>query len=399
MFFPKELINKKILIFGYGKTGKSVQKYFIKNKINYKIWDDNRKIRTNKIDKKFYLNKYDYIIVSPGVDIYNHKNKTFFKQHRKKIITDLDIFFLSKRNFKYTIGITGTNGKSSFCNLLNNLIRKHNFKSRVLGNFGNPVLDERISNSEYCILELSSYQLDYSKYLQLDKACILNISADHLERHGSMEKYKKAKLKIFKFLKNKGTGYYHKASFPNLEKDINIKGFDNINKKLCQNILGPNISISKIDFEANKLPHRYEKFRQIKNFKFINDSKSTNFNSTRYALKMSANSILILGGLLKKRDNFSLKDLRNKIFKIYLFGNNINQLKQSLKKQKINFKYFLNLNDLLKHLLINDFKKLIDKRKNFTVLFSPGAASFDQYKNFEERGKIFKNYVNKFFKR
>ena len=75
-------------------------------------------------------------------------------------------------------------------------------------------------------------------------------------------------------------------------------------------------------------------FYKINNFKFIDDSKSTNFDSTRYALKMTSNSILILGGLLKKGDNFFLKDLQNKIIKIYLYGNNIDLLKKKFKKTK-----------------------------------------------------------------
>ena len=400
MFFPDKFKNKKILIFGYGKTGKSVQKYFIKNKINYTIWDDNRKLNIKKVDKKYYLKKYDYIILSPGVDIYHHQKKDFFKKHKKNIITDLDIFFLSEKKIRYIIGVTGTNGKSSFCNLLNNLIKKNNIKSRVIGNFGNPVLNENISNDEYCILELSSYQLDYSKYIKLDSACILNISTDHLDRHETMTKYKKIKLKIFDFLKSTGNGFYHKGSFSNLKKGKNVQCFENINKTLIQKILNnKNIFIPNINFKRNMLPHRYEMFYKINNFKFIDDSKSTNFDSTRYALKMTPNSILILGGLLKKGDNFFLKDLQNNIIKVYLFGNNIDILKKSLKKQNINFSYFLNLEHLLKSIFMLDFKKLLNKKKNYNILFSPGAASFDQYLNFEQRGKIFKKYVYKFFKR
>ena len=86
--------------------------------------------------------------------------------------------------------MTGTNGKSSFCNLLNSLI-KNKIKSRVLEILEIQFLMKNISSNEYCILELSSYQLDYSKYIKLDSACILNISADHLDRHETMAKYKK----------------------------------------------------------------------------------------------------------------------------------------------------------------------------------------------------------------
>ncbi len=390
--------NKKILIFGLGKTGKSVQEYLQKNKINYTIWDDYKKLQRNKIDNKYYLKNYDYIIISPGIDIYNHKNKNFFIRHRKNIITDLDIFFLCNKQPKHVIGITGTNGKSSFCNLLDNLLKKKKIKSKILGNFGNPVLSKNISKNEYCVLELSSYQLDYSQHLKLDVACILNISSDHLERHGTILKYKKIKLKIFKFLKKKGIGFYQKKSFPNIKKKKNIRSFKNINQSLLNNILDTKVSISKIDFKKSKLSHRYEFFNRVNNFEFINDSKSTNFDSVRYAVQMSNNNILISGGELKKGDNFKLKDLRNKIFKIYLFGNNIDKLKESLINQKINFKYFKNLYDLLKDFFNSDYKILLNKREKFTVLFSPGAASFDQYQNFEERGKIFKKYVNKFFK-
>ena len=297
------------------------------------------------------------------------------------------------------IGVTGTNGKSSFCNVLNNLTKKNNIKSKILGNFGNPILSENISQNEYCILELSSYQLDYSKYIKLDAACILNISPDHLDRHETMANYKKIKLKIFNFLKSTGTGFYQKKSFPNFKKKKNIKYFNSVNKGLIQKILNRNILVSKVDLKINKLPHRYEKFYKINNFKFINDSKSTNFDSTRYALKMTSNSILILGGLLKKGDNFLLKDLQRKIVQIYIFGSFISPLKESLKKQNLKFKYFKNLKKLLKFILMNDFKKLENKKKDYNVLFSPGAASFDQFENFEQRGRQFKKYVNKFFKR
>ena len=149
--------------------------------------------------------------------------------------------------------MTGTNGKSSFCNTLNNLTKKNNIKSRILGNFGNPILSENISKNEYCILELSSYQLDYSKYIKLDSACILNISPDHLDRHETMTNYKKIKLKIFNFLKSTGTGFYQKKSFPNLKKKKNIKYFNNINKRLFQNILNRKILVSDIDIKRNKL--------------------------------------------------------------------------------------------------------------------------------------------------
>ena len=173
-----------------------------------------------------------------------------------------------------------------------------------------------------------------------------------------MTKYKKTKLKIFNFLKSGGVGFYQKKSFPNLKKIKNIRNFNNINKLLVQKILNNNnILIPEINLKENKLPHRYEMFYKISNFNFINDSKSTNFDSTRYALKMTSNSILILGGLLKKRDNFFLKGFQNKIVKIYLFGNNVDELKKSLKKQKINYSYFLNLEDLLRYISVKDFKK------------------------------------------
>ncbi len=159
MLFPKDFINKKILIYGYGLTGKSVKKYFDNYKLKYSIWDDNKKKKINSLKKNYYKKNYDFIVLSPGIDIYHHKKKFFFNRHKKKIITDLDIFFSSPKKNKYIIGVTGTNGKSSFCNLLKNILKKNKINSKIIGNFGNPVLNEKISNIKYYIIELSSYQI------------------------------------------------------------------------------------------------------------------------------------------------------------------------------------------------------------------------------------------------
>ena len=400
MHFPKDFLNKKILIFGYGKTGKSAGKLLDKFKINYSIYDDNISKKKKLFDKEFYKNNYDFIILSPGINIYNHKKKNFFQKNKKKIITDLDIFFSFQKKYKYTIGITGTNGKSSFCNLLKDILDRNNIKSKILGNFGIPVLDKRISSDEICIIELSSYQIDYSKNLKLDKACILNISPDHLERHKTLSNYKKIKLKIFKFLKENGRGYYHQKSFPKLKNINKIKSFSNLNKVFLRNILGKNIKIHKNYHNQikNKLPHRVEFFYKKNNFKFINDSKSTNFESTKFAIQQYTNIILIIGGLLKKGDSYNFKNSSNNLVDIYIFGKKNNIIQKSLTKQKIRFICFDNLRAVLKNIYKKHYLENKNSNKNFTVLFSPAAASFDQFKNFEDRGNKFKKYTYEFFK-
>ena len=398
MFSIKELINKKILIYGFGKTGKSVKKYFDSNCIKYSIWDDNKKINLQNVNKNFLEKKYDFIILSPGIDIYHHKYKSFFKKNKNKIITDLDIFFSNIAKCNYVIGVTGTNGKSGFCNLLKKILDKNKINSKIIGNFGNPVLNIKNFKNQYIIVELSSYQLDYSKYLQLDVACILNISPDHLERHDTMSRYKGIKLKIFKFLKNNGKGFFLKRSFK-IKKKRNIKGFLSINKKLLNDIIGKKVSISDKDIKENNLKHRNEFFFKKKNFKFINDSKSTNFNSTRFAIKKFENIFLILGGILKKGDNFFIKDLMYRIKKVYIFGNQVNSLKKSLINQNIQFYHCKSLKEVIKIFYEIDYYKNIQNQRDSTLLFSPGGASFDEFENYEKRGLKFKKYIYEFFER
>ncbi len=400
MKFPEDFRNKKILVYGLGKTGVSVCNFLEKKKIKFSIWDDKEKFKNKNKDKKFYNKNFDYIILSPGIDIYHHRYKKFFLSHKKKIITDLDIFFALKKKYKFVIGVTGTNGKSSFCSVLQKILKKNKIKSKILANFGKPVLSERISSNEYCILELSSYQLDYSKKLKLDRAIILNLSADHLERHETLSKYKLIKLKIFSFLNKTGLGFVNYQVINNKTiEDKRIRKFKSINKKLINFLFSKNLNITLKDFEKNNLPHRNEVFLNKKNFQFINDSKSTNFDATRYAIKKYNNIILILGGELKRKDEFKIYDLKNKIFKIYVFGKKIKKLTDSLKKQSFTFLKYKTLKEILYKSVSSDYSENIMNPKKFVVLFSPGAASFDQYKNFEQRGLDYKKIVNAIFKR
>jgi len=142
------------------------------------------------------------------------------------------------------------------------------------------------------------------------------------------------------------------------------------------------------------LSHRYEIFLKKKNIVFINDSKATSFQSSRYALSSSRNVYWILGGLPKKNDKFFLSKVKKNIIKCYLVGKNIKFFQKQI-KSKINFSITKNL----KKTLIQIFKDIkLNKLKNITILLSPAAASYDQFLNFEKRGDEFKK-LSKFYAR
>ena len=190
--------DKSFAVYGLGITGKSVLKFLKKNKANEILaWDD-RLTKNNKKLKRFKvnLNIVDYIIVSPGINIKKSRFKKLLFKNKKKIITDLDLFFL-KNDVKKSIIITGTNGKSTTCSLIYHIFKKNKIKTKLAGNIGKPILNLKFLKNEIYVIEASSFQLEYSKFLKPYCAAILNISKDHLDWHGSKRKYIMSKIKIF----------------------------------------------------------------------------------------------------------------------------------------------------------------------------------------------------------
>ena len=186
--------DKKILIYGLGKTGISSFN-FLKKKCKVFLFDDFEKnLKSSKY--KFVLNSnFDYIIISPGIDINNCKLSKFLKKNSHKIYSDLDIFYSFYKNDCITI--TGTNGKSTACQILYEVLLKHKRDVKLVGNIGNPILSvKKVKPNTIFVIEASSYQLEYSKIFKSKYGVILNITPDHIERHKTINQYVKAKFKL-----------------------------------------------------------------------------------------------------------------------------------------------------------------------------------------------------------
>ena len=419
----KNLKELSFLIYGLGETGKSVIKFFERNNIKkYQIWDDNKSYkRKETLNLEKTLNEVNFIVLSPGVSLKISKNKKKLLKHKDKIITDIDLVFLLKGFFK-SIVVTGTNGKSTTCEILNHLLLKNKYQSLLGGNIGTPILDLQIKKNSFLIIEASSFQLAHSKFICPDYAILLNITNDHLDWHGTMKNYIDSKFKIFQkqkkdqysFVNNKLKSQFKKRKMkgklivPNLNNYKKLKS--NIkNSYLSLDINNENMSfvyaLSKVLGISKKslinslktfkgLPHRYEIFLKSQNCIFINDSKATTFQATKFALENTKNIFWIVGGLPKKKDRFYLKKFKKNILKAYIIGNNISFFKNQL-KNKVNFEVLKSLKRSVKK-VIRDVK--IFNKRNSAILFSPAAASFDQFLNFENRGEKFKFY-SKFYAR
>ena len=425
----KVFYKKKFLIYGMGKTGLSSFNHLKKNNKIF-LYDDNKKIFKKKYLKKLFLDKnkickikFDYIVISPGINVKKCNLKNYLERNSRKIITDLDIFYNSYPKNKI-ITITGTNGKSTTAKLLNLILKNHNKDARLCGNIGNPILyEKKISKKTIFVIEASSYQIAYSKLFKTNYAIILNISPDHLERHKSMKNYINAKFKLV-IKQSKKDFAYMNINNKYLKKkiktskifskiiNVNLKEIDNFKKKITnpyfftrgnqENLsfifsIGrklnlQNRKIIKIVNKFKGLKYRQEIIHKNKKITFINDSKATSFESSINILRSLKKVFWLVGGMAKKGDKFTLKKNECKNINAYVFGENKSFFVKQF-KNKLSYYCFKDLKTALKKVLID-----VNNNHNLhrTVLFSPSAASFDSFKNFEERGEYFNFLLKKY---
>ncbi len=431
MKLEKDLyFNKKILIYGLGISGISSFNYLKKNNI-ISCFDDNLRNLKNKVFKNYIISKknidrtkFDHIIISPGINSLKCSLKKYLKRNKSKICTDLDVFY-AKHSKNFIIAITGTNGKSTTAKLLYDILKKNKSDARLVGNIGNSILKEsKISYKTIFVVEISSYQISYSKIFKPNYGILLNISPDHLERHNTINNYIKTKFKLIFSLKNNDYGFVNKKDTiqkqfikgkkfnckiiyvedklskhdNNLLKNTYFKSLNNQQNlsfviKICSKLRIKKKIIFKVVNDFKALNFRQQIIYNSKRLRIINDSKSTSFSSSINLLNNFDSIFWILGGLPKKGDKLELKD-KNNISKVYIYGRYSSFFAKHF-KNKLKYSKFNKLNEAIKQISL-DIKKE-EKNKKINLIFSPCAASFDNFKNFEERGKYF-NYLISHYK-
>ena len=376
----------------------------------------------------------DWFVVSPGVPLSSPIIQTA-KEKRIPIFGELEVasWFCQAP----IIGITGSNGKSTTTALLGEIFKKSGRSCIVAGNIGEPFSKymEEIHPDGVAVIEVSSFQLETIQNFHPEVAVFLNLTPDHLNRHGSMENYGRIKSQIFKNqtasdyavvngqdsfvakltrnIKSKRIvfgredesgmcGFIRNDVLTirlnrNEEKilpvsELGIKGQHNMLNGLAAAITARimdvdvgSIRTSLRDFQG--LPHRMEFVREVGGVKWINDSKATNVDSVWYALgSFSSPIILIAGGRDKDSDFTTLRErIKEKVRGIVLIGEATDKMEEAFK----NLKPMVRASSLSE--AVSKARKLA--MVGDVVLLSPGCASFDMFKNFEDRGEQFKALV------
>lgn len=432
-----------IAIFGLGISGISTANYYANNNTPVYADDDNKdsykKLNHNNIITEDF-NEWDWLkikqlVLAPGIALNfpePHPIVKKAKEHNTPIICDIECFYQEKSENIKLIGITGTNGKSTTTALTNHILNECGYPAEIGGNYGIPIMDLDTENTKFKVIEISSFQLDLLSQTHFDYSLLLNITPDHLSRHGGLEGYIEAKKRIFKKQNNSSISIictdqevtrtiaseikntesqlttYQTNSFAEID---NIK-FDNLpgehNKQniiaaflICKSIGLETASIIKAIHCFQGLEHRIEKVFETPNIIAINDSKATNADATEPAIKTFENIIWLAGGVAKEGGIETLQSLFPKIHHAIFYGDAKNDFINSYKTAGYNnFSTVENLSSAIQHaknFYLDDKNKPENQHKKYTILLSPACASFDEFKNFEERGKFFKSQIKEAF--
>ena len=445
--------NRKVLILGLSKSGISAAKYLNRHDANVFITELREKKKEDNeiiaelnmlgIQIEMGIHSQEFIkdsymaVTSPGIPPHAEIFK-LLKTENIPVISEVELAY--RESPKPFIAITGTNGKTTTTALTAHILNEE-YKVQACGNIGNPPCDflDLDVELDYFVCELSSYQIATSNSFHAQIACWLNFTPDHLDWHCGLDNYFEAKAKLFKapqtpafavfngmdekllefsktvlsevflfakevennccYVKNNAI-YFKRNKFEELIielKDCPLVGEHNYQNIMCAVIVAKLVGVDnkriKSAIKSFKSPeHRLEYVREYKEIKFYNDSKATNPEAAVVAIKSFNNTdvVLIAGGRDKNTDLTEFcQEIKKHIKTVILIGEASKRFEENLKKNGFD-------NIIFEKTIENAIDKSIEigsKVGPKIVLLSPACASFDMFKSYEERGKVFKDYV------
>lgn len=455
----KHIGDKPVAVFGLGISGLAAVESFVKNDIDCHAWDDNEtnRLKAEEIGAKLVplqeedLGGYAFLVLSPGIPLYfPEPHPVVEKAHEAgiEIIGDIEILQRSGHG-RNIIAVTGTNGKSTTTALIGHILKENNVPCVVGGNIGVPALSLTPPKNKdgWIVLETSSYQLDLCQTFRPDIGILLNLSADHIDRHGTIENYANAKMRIFqngcnsavvgiddKISKEiaeklddessgvgqiirisvqtditKGVyqadGILHDAAFEEEDTQIgklssfrNLPGMHNRQNILAAYAAARTVGIEPEDilqaietFEG--LPHRLYLVKVINGIAYVNDSKATNIDAARRALSAYKKIYWILGGRPKSDGLEGAEEFLERVRHAFLIGEASEEFASWLEKRGVSYTMCGTLDKAVSEAHDTAQSERGEPGGAGTVLLAPACASFDQYGSFEERGNHFVDLV------
>ncbi len=392
--------NKKIAVLGFAREGRDTLRFLKKHFPKKKIGVFDQKQGKDYLRK---LNDYDVIIKSPGIPY-----KILPKKLLANITTQTEIFFDNCPG--RIVGITGTKGKSTTASMIHRVLKKGGVKAYLVGNIGKPVLSllEKAEPNSVFVYELSSHQL-YRMKKSPHIAVFLNIYPEHLDYYHSFEEYVAAKANITLYQKKSDYLIYNsqdarvrKIARQSKAQKIPIRGkYYKLNvaaaRKVGEIFKIPAGKIKKALEDFEFLPHRLEPVGEFRGIKFYNDSLSTIPETAIEALDYLGENVetLILGGFDRglSFDGLAKKLIKSSVKTLILFPDTGRRIKQAIEKfqiPNIKFQYFF----------VKNMEKAVElaylhTSKGKICLLSPASPSFGIFKDYAERGNLFKKFIKK----
>ena len=451
--------GKTVAVFGLGRTGLTAARALRAGGAELALWDEKPDIRARAAAEGFELvdlkaadwSGFEALMLSPGVPLTHpepHWTVGKAKAAGVEILGDIELFARTvaaapAHKRPKIAAITGSNGKSTTTALLGHVCARAGKDTQVGGNIGVGVLglDDMHGGSVY-VLEMSSYQLDLTSSLKPDAAVLLNISPDHLERHGGMDGYVAAKrrvllnqgkgdtavigvddpwcqricteitaanrrtIRMISAQKSLGRGIYalqgllYDATGERVEEVCDLRRARSLpGRHNWQNAAAAYAAARALGVTAREaadglmtfpgLAHRMETVGQIGRVRFVNDSKATNADAARQALSSYPKVYWIAGGQSKAGGIVSLTDLFPRVAKAYLIGDAADEFAATLEG-----KAAIARSGDLETAVAEAFADAAASGQEAIVLLSPAGASFDHYADFEARGEAFRSAVN-----